>query len=996
MKSQIYICPTIDTSTMKKIVWQNKSNGQLCITVPKESGIKEGDVVEITNSPIKKIAYLGVVGDLFHYGHLNSIKFAKSVADYLICGVITDEGVEKYRMKPIANLQERKAIISSLNFVDKVIVQKNRDPTENLQKIHEEFPNAELILVHGSDIKNVHGKEFIKEINGNIVQHPYYERLSTTKIINYIIENQTKVKDIADFSQIIEGKQDIDSELIKGNKTIISTKAKTLMALKPLLKKSKIEEALVINVKEWFNKKEEILDKARDFFKGKNIVVRSSAMNEDTMTESNAGCFESILNVDSNDKKEIENAVKEVIKSYKGKNSESSFNQVLLQNQTKNISISGVLFTRTLEKSSPYYVINYDDSTGTSDSVTKGIENKSIKISRFSKEIPNKFVKLIDSVKEIESLLPSLALDIEFAINKNDEVIIFQVRPLTTALSENNDEEVKELKENLKIQFNSYSEPKKHLSGQNTIFADMPDWNPAEIIGDTPNYLDYSLYDYIITNTAWHEARTSQGYYNVNPAQLVVLFGNKPYIDVRHSFNSFIPNTLDHELREKLVNFYLDKLENNPELQDKVEFEILFTCFDFSFSDRAKELISNGFTEDEVNKLKTSLLNITNTNIINNTINKDFEALKELEKNRNNCLNKINSSSSVKELLNSAKYLLDDCKNLGTVQFSRLARLGFKAKIILKSLVTSNVITQEYFDNFMNSISTVATDINLDFKKVCNNIISKEDFIKKYYHLRPGTYDITSLRYDKNPELLKTDLNNVEIENTPEFILNNEDEINFSLKEHGLNFDTKTLFSFAKNATEAREFSKFEFSKNLSDAIELISLAGQKMGFTNEELAYLSVEDLFKVYNTQEEYANSWQKSIEKRIKDRELKDKLLMPPIIFSERDIDIVQSYTVRPNFITQKSIKNKVVDTGNKENIEGNIVMIENGDPGYDWIFTRNPSGLITKYGGVASHMSIRCAEFGIPAAIGCGELYDKIKNNETITLDCKNKKISKEFQ
>ena len=124
MKSQIYICPTIDTSTMKKIVWQNKSNGQLCITVPKESGIKEGDVVEITNSPIKKIAYLGVVGDLFHYGHLNSIKFAKSVADYLICGVITDEGVEKYRMKPIANLQERKAIISSLNFVDKVIVQK--------------------------------------------------------------------------------------------------------------------------------------------------------------------------------------------------------------------------------------------------------------------------------------------------------------------------------------------------------------------------------------------------------------------------------------------------------------------------------------------------------------------------------------------------------------------------------------------------------------------------------------------------------------------------------------------------------------------------------------------------------------------------------------------------------------------------------------------------------------------------------------------------------
>jgi len=68
-----------------------------------------------------------------------------------------------------------------------------------------------------------------------------------------------------------------------------------------------------------------------------------------------------------------------------------------------------------------------------------------------------------------------------------------------------------------------------------------------------------------------------------------------------------------------------------------------------------------------------------------------------------------------------------------------------------------------------------------------------------------------------------------------------------------------------------------------------------------------------------------------------------------------------------------------------------MLENGDPGYDWIFTRNPAGLITKYGGVASHMAIRCAEFGIPAAIGCGILFDKLKGKEKINLDCELKKI-----
>mgnify|MGYP001618328074 FL=1 len=75
-----------------------------------------------------------------------------------------------------------------------------------------------------------------------------------------------------------------------------------------------------------------------------------------------------------------------------------------------------------------------------------------------------------------------------------------------------------------------------------------------------------------------------------------------------------------------------------------------------------------------------------------------------------------------------------------------------------------------------------------------------------------------------------------------------------------------------------------------------------------------------------------------------------------------------------------------------IENNIVVLENGDPGYDWIFTRNPAGLITKYGGVASHMSIRCAEFGIPAAIGCGELiFNKVKEASHVLLDCKANKI-----
>ena len=63
-----------------------------------------------------------------------------------------------------------------------------------------------------------------------------------------------------------------------------------------------------------------------------------------------------------------------------------------------------------------------------------------------------------------------------------------------------------------------------------------------------------------------------------------------------------------------------------------------------------------------------------------------------------------------------------------------------------------------------------------------------------------------------------------------------------------------------------------------------------------------------------------------------------------------------------------------------------------PGFDWIFSQEIAGLITCYGGAASHMAIRCAEFGIPAAIGCGtKIYAYVSGLEAILLDAKRGKI-----
>src|SRR3989344_6459392 len=98
---------------MKKIVWANKSNGQLCVTIPKGSGVKKGDIVTVEKEKIKKIVYSSVTGDMFHYGHLRLLQVADSLGDFHICGVLTDEAIRSYKEAPVASLKERRSIVSS-------------------------------------------------------------------------------------------------------------------------------------------------------------------------------------------------------------------------------------------------------------------------------------------------------------------------------------------------------------------------------------------------------------------------------------------------------------------------------------------------------------------------------------------------------------------------------------------------------------------------------------------------------------------------------------------------------------------------------------------------------------------------------------------------------------------------------------------------------------------------------------------------------------------
>ena len=114
----------------------------------------------------------------------------------------------------------------------------------------------------------------------------------------------------------------------------------------------------------------------------------------------------------------------------------------------------------------------------------------------------------------------------------------------------------------------------------------------------------------------------------------------------------------------------------------------------------------------------------------------------------------------------------------------------------------------------------------------------------------------------------------------------------------------------------------------------------------------------------------------------------------------VDVVPFQVSQPNFISSKKITGEVMflDAGfTSDQITGKVILIENADPGFDWIFSQEIIALITKYGGANSHMAIRCAEFGIPAAIGCGEQrFETLKKARSIMLDCSSRILTPLFQ
>jgi len=776
------------------------------------------------------------------------------------------------------------------------------------------------------------------------------------------------------------------------------TKGQTLQKLSPKLEGLifSVPETHILNVSDWMRNQANCLKVLDNKFGTSSLVVRSSASDEDGVNSAKAGEYDSVLNVSSKDRKLLATSIEKVVHSYLSKGLVVEEQEVLIQSMVTDVDCSGVIFTHDLNTGAPYYVVNYDDSSGSTESVTSGsgeYSNRTLYIHRSSvdKIKSARFKVLIDAVKQLESIIGCDFLDIEFAINKNLQTFLLQVRYITTQPNWN-----RGIVRSINFELLGVSSFVKNrlkridgVYGDSSVLGQMPDWNPAEMIGRAPRSLSLSLYRKLITDNAWRIARERMGYCVPKGQPLMVSLAGQPFIDTRLSFHSYLPKGLPSSMATKLVNEWIERLKKNPQLHDKVEFDVAITTFTFDLDEQIAKL-GLSLNEDEREVFKKKLIELFYPLISGNGQGSIKEALQDIE-----YLSNIELPSRQAGPL-GLKIIIDDCVNFGTIPFSILARHGFIAKSLLLSLVSLDIISYEDMNNFLADVRTIAGDMLDDLNSVKIGEKSNSDFMKKFGHLRPGTYDILSLRYDQTDSFNSQEINSGssgEIKSKFEFSPDQRQKIESLLIENnftGVSFDK--LINYIKEAISGREYGKFVFTKSVSAMLEIIADFGELNNLSRDEMSHVPVDEILNVgIESSRETTEEKLRTIASENKSRHIVTSAIRLPQVLSDiADVHIIPFQVSLPNFITTKKINSSSLYLGlhqSSNDLSDKIVLIENADPGYDWIFSHPISGLITKYGGANSHMAIRCAEFGIPAAIGCGEQrFDRLVNSGTISLDC----------
>lgn len=129
----------------------------------------------------KRVGYAGGAFDLFHVGHLNILKHARSQCDYLIAGVVSDELLELTKGRsPIVPLAERLEIVRHISFVDEAVAETRLDKLDTWRAVGFD------VYFKGDDWKGtergLHLEREFAAVGVELVYFPYTMSTSSTSL----------------------------------------------------------------------------------------------------------------------------------------------------------------------------------------------------------------------------------------------------------------------------------------------------------------------------------------------------------------------------------------------------------------------------------------------------------------------------------------------------------------------------------------------------------------------------------------------------------------------------------------------------------------------------------------------------------------------------------------------------------------------------------------------------------------------------------------------
>lgn len=770
----------------------------------------------------------------------------------------------------------------------------------------------------------------------------------------------------------------------------MNSKAEVLLWLKPRLKLSYILNPFIFTVGQWYQNRNIVLTNITRTFPQGLLVVRSSAMDEDILCGSNAGRYDSVLNVPSANKEYLQKSIERVIAGYDS----NKTHQVFIQSQLSDVTLAGVISSSTVNSGKPYYTLSYDES-GKTTNVTSGQGfEKTIYIRHGNSErLEDRIQRVVDATVEIESLMGGVPIQIEFAMPSKNSVVIFQVRPLTGIACTSGYLEGRTITR-LKSDISSGISECRAFPAVPGLLGMMPDWNPVELLGSHPKPLAVSLYRMLISSNVWCETRAELGYKNIGRVDFLRVLAGRPFVDVRASFSSFLPDELGSDIEIPLLRAWLDRLCAIPSFHDSIEFDVVQTCINFSFfqdfDDRYIDVINKNGRSRYFSALHSVTMQVIGL------------SLKSLLAHQRNALMEMQFLGAGNTLsIDSIESLILKAISAGSRPFSFIARQAFVAESLLRSSQARGALSVERVNQFRSSLPTVSRRFSIDQRRFVSGDLSPDLFYTRYGHLRPNSFDINSPCYRNRYWPKKIGNPPEDARQSQPFKLTGQERRALSqlLMEHKYDYlDPEGLFEFMANAICGREESKFIFSAFLSRLLETIAEWGKLHELSRDDLSYLYLIDIEKAMNRKPIAGKtvSLANKIQRARKQYNNEKSVLLNPLIRTISDVDYFWHIDNTPHFIGRSVVEaySHRVDytTASKIVLYNRIVLIECADPGFDWIFTRGISGLITAYGGPNSHMAVRAAEFGVPAALGCGEMqFQRLSTIPYIGLDCINKRL-----